>query len=232
MSTISGAADSASSMALAAADAGTRSLMDQTQDRFLTLLVTQLRNQDPLNPMDNAQVTSQIAQLSTVNGINQLNNTLLALSGQMSVSQSMQAAGLIGKEVLVPGSKVSLGSDPSDPARKQATPFGVDLIAPAAKVVITLSDGAGQAVRRLELGPQATPGVLSLDWDGRSDGGTPLGDGAYTVQVAAMDENGAPVPAEALSYGRVASVSYASDGLSLDLGLGGRHSLLDVRKIM
>src|SRR3546814_1667878 len=93
------------------AQAGTNSLMGDTQDRFLTLLVTQLQNQDPLNPMDNAQVTSQIAQLSTVNGINQLNTTLLALSGQMDVSQSMQADGLIGKEVLVPGSKSSLGGE-------------------------------------------------------------------------------------------------------------------------
>src|SRR5690606_32814066 len=89
--------------------AGGASLLSQsgdstaaTQEQFLTLLVTQLQNQDPLNPMDNAEVTSQIAQLSTVNGINQLNNTLLALSGQMDLSQSMQAANLIGKEVLVP----------------------------------------------------------------------------------------------------------------------------------
>src|SRR5690606_7689484 len=104
------------------ANASTQSLMDSTQDRFLTLLVTQLRNQDPLNPMDNAEVTSQIAQLSTVNGINQLNNTLLALSGQMNVSQSMQAANLIGKAVLVPGDKIRLGSDPSDPSVKEATP--------------------------------------------------------------------------------------------------------------
>src|SRR3546814_11805675 len=96
---------------MAAANASTNSLMGDTQDRFLTLLVTQLQNQDPLNPMDNAQVTSQIAQLSTVNGINQLKTTLLALSGQMDVSQSMPAAGLTGKEVLVRGSKISLGGE-------------------------------------------------------------------------------------------------------------------------
>src|SRR5699024_5328398 len=95
------------------ASAQNQDIMDSTQDRFLTLLVTQLRNQDPLSPIDNAQVTSQTAQLSTVNGIKQLNNTLLALSGQMDISQSMQAANLIGKSTLVPGTKVSLGSDPS-----------------------------------------------------------------------------------------------------------------------
>src|SRR3546814_20526300 len=94
--------------------------------------------------MDNAEVTSQIDQLSTVNGITQLNNTLLALTGQMDVSQSMQAANLIGKGVLVPGTKVALGSDPDDPPIKQATPFGVDIISPAPKVVVTITDSRGK----------------------------------------------------------------------------------------
>lgn len=229
MTTVSGTTNEANP--LAAASAGTRSLMGDTEDRFLTLLVTQLRNQDPLNPMDNAEVTSQIAQLSTVNGINQLNNTLLALSGQMDVSQSMQAANLIGKGVLVPGSKVALGSHPDDANLKEATPFGVDLISSAAKVVVTILDSSGKAVRQMELGPQSS-GVIQLDWDGTGDGGTPLSDGAYTVQVAAMDADGKSLPAEALTYGEVSSVAYSSSGLRIDLGLAGDHSLLDIRKIM
>lgn len=229
MTTVSGVTDGAN--ALAAAHSSTQNLMGDTQDRFLTLLVTQLRNQDPLNPMDNAQVTSQIAQLSTVNGINQLNTTLLALSGQMDVSQSMQAANLIGKGVLVPGSKVSLGSNPDDPTLKETTPFGIDLVTPAAKVVVTILDAGGTAVRQIELGPQQS-GVLTLEWDGKGDGGSPVSDGAYKVQVAAMDADGKSVPAEALTYGEVSSVAYSSSGLRIDLGLAGDHSLLDIRKIM
>lgn len=217
--------------ALAHAQASTNSLMGDTQDRFLTLLVTQLRNQDPLNPMDNAEVTSQIAQLSTVNGINQLNSTLLALSGQMDVSQSMQAAGLIGRSVLVPGTKVSLGSLPDDPVVKESTPFGVDLISPAANVVVTILDASGKAVRQIKLGPQGA-GVISVDWDGTGDGGSPLSDGAYNIQVAASDADGKPVPVEPLTYGRVSSVDYSSSGLRINLGLAGDCSLLDVRKIM
>lgn len=219
----------ATAAALAAANANTNSLMGDTQDRFLTLLVTQLQNQDPLNPMDNAQVTSQIAQLSTVNGINQLNNTLLALSGQMDVSQSMQAANLIGKEVLVPGSKVSLGT--AVDGTREAMPFGVDVISPAAKVVATILDASGKAVRQIELGPQGA-GVMSLHWDGNGDGGAPMPDGAYTVQVAAMDADANPVSVEALTYGKVSSVAYSSNGLRMDLGLAGTYSLLDIRKIM
>ncbi len=220
--------------------AGGASLLSQsgdstaaTQEQFLTLLVTQLQNQDPLNPMDNAEVTSQIAQLSTVNGINQLNNTLLALSGQMDLSQSMQAANLIGKEVLVPGEKISLGSSVVDGVTTQvATPFGVDLISDAAKVVVTILDASGKAVRQMELEDPQSAGVLTLQWDGKDDAGLPVGDGAYTVQVAATDAEGQLVASEALTSGRVSSVAYASTGLQLELGLAGTYSLFDIRKIM
>ncbi len=226
----SGTSGSASA-ALATANANTQNLASDTQNQFLSLLVTQLRNQDPLNPMDNAQVTSQIAQLSTVNGINQLNNTLLALSGQMDVSQSMQAANLIGKSVLVPGSKISLGSDPTDPTIKQATPFGVDVISPATDVTATILDASGKAIRQVHLGAQPA-GILSLQWDGMTDGGVAAPDGAYTVQVAATDATGAPVSVQALTSGIVGSVSHASSGVRLDLGLAGTVALSDVRKIM
>lgn len=213
--------------------AGATDLTSTTQTQFLTLLVTQLQNQDPLNPMDNAEVTSQIAQLSTVNGINQLNNTLLALSGQMDMSQSMQAAGLIGKQVLVPGEKVSLGSSVVDGVTvREATPFGVDLISDAAKVTITILDASGKAIRQIELDDPQPAGVLTLQWDGKDDSGLPAGDGAYTVQVAAADAEGKAVAAEALTSGKVSSVAYASTGLQLELGLAGKYSLFDIRKIM
>lgn len=212
-----------------AVSASTKSLMGDTQDRFLTLLVTSLQNQDPMNPMDNAEVTSQIAQLSTVNGIQQLNNTLLALSGQMDVSQSMQAANLIGKNVLVPGTKVSLGSD--EDGNKVATPFGVDLITDASKLTVTILDVNGKAVRQIDMGPQKV-GVHQVDWDGTGDGGSPLPDGKYTIQVTAVGSDGGNVPAEALTHGLVDNVTYAATGLRLGLGLAGEYSLLDVRKIM
>lgn len=213
--------------------AGTDDATAATQSQFLTLLVTQLQNQDPLNPMDNAEVTSQIAQLSTVSGINQLNNTLLALSGQMDMSQSMQAANLIGKEVLVPGGKIALGSTVVDGvATPVTTPFGVDLISPADKMVVTIQDASGKVVRQIELeGPHA-PGVFSMQWDGKDDAGLPMGAGAYLAKVAAMDAEGTPVASEALTSGKVSSVAYASTGLQLELGLAGKYSLLDIRKVM
>ena len=91
------------------ATASTSAVADQ-QDRFLKLLVTQLKNQDPLNPMDNAQMTSQLAQMSTVSGIEKLNATLNSLVDSVGNSQSMQAADMIGKSVLVPGSQLALSN--------------------------------------------------------------------------------------------------------------------------
>jgi len=219
-------------LAFSSANAATQNLANETQERFLTLLVTQLQNQDPLNPMDNAEVTSQIAQLSTVNGITQLNNTLLALSGQIDVSQSMQAAALIGKGVLVPGEKIKLGSDPDDPSIRESTPFGVDLMSGASKIVVTIVDSNGKAVRDIELDPQENAGVLSLDWDGKDNNGMDVPDGAYRIKVKASDAEGEEVAAETLTYGKVGSVAYTAEGLRLDLGLAGPVSLLDIRKVM
>jgi len=225
-----GASPSANGLAFAGAAAAQRT--SDIQDRFMTLLVTQLRNQDPLNPLDNAQVTSQLAQLETVNGITQLNNTLLALSGQMDLSQSMQAANLIGKDVLFPGEKVSLGSSTKDGVTTtEATPFGVDVIAAAAKVTVSVVDSTGKVVRKFELENQ-NPGVVQLAWDGKDDLGSAVNPGAYSLQVSAVDANGGAVAAEPLTYGKVSSVAYASSGLQMDLGLAGVRSLYDIRKIM
>lgn len=214
----------------ALASAQTNSLMGDTQDRFLTLLVTQLQNQDPLNPMDNAEVTSQIAQLSTVNGIQQLNNTLLALSGQMDMSQSLQAAGLIGKDILYPGEKIALGSDP-DTGAKTATTFGIDLMSDAAKTKVSILDSAGKVVRQYELDPMDA-GIYPMTWDGLDSAGAPAPDGAYTVQVSATDADGQPVSADALTSGHINSIAYTSGGLKLNLALGDKISLLDVRQVM
>src|SRR5690606_21027300 len=157
--------------------AATQNLLADTQERFLTLLITQLQNQDPLNPMDNDQITSQVAQLSTVTGINQLNQTLLALSGQLDVSQSMQAASLIGKEVLVPGTDIRVGTGE---AGTQITHFGMELLSHAAGVKVNIMDNAGKVVRTMEF-EHYQAGVHSLEWDGKDDTGLTVPDGRYKV---------------------------------------------------
>ena len=91
-----------------------------------------MKNQDPLNPMQNAELTSQLAQISTVEGITNLKNTLLSIGGQIDVSQSMSAVAMIGKGVLVPGS-VKVGVDAQNPEGRVVTPYGIDLQKDAAR---------------------------------------------------------------------------------------------------
>lgn len=88
----------------------TTSAAEEQQNRFLTLLVTQLKNQDPLNPMDNAQMTTQLAQMSTVTGIEKLNTTLNSLVESLASTQAGEASAMIGKSVMVPGSQLKLSS--------------------------------------------------------------------------------------------------------------------------
>jgi flagellar basal-body rod modification protein FlgD len=218
-------------LGLAQTGANSSSTAQGLQDQFLKLLVTQLQNQDPLNPMQNAELTSQLAQISTVEGITNLKNTMLAISGQIDVSQSMNAVAMIGKGVLIPGSKIKSGVDAANPEARVVTPYGLDLHGDAQKVQIRISDANGAVVRTIETTDQK-PGVYTLSWDGKNDNGIVLEPGAYTVSVLATDADGKKVNAEVLSYGQVKSVAYSTEGLRLDLGLEGQTSMLDVRKVI
>lgn len=192
-------------------------------NRFMTLLVTQMKNQDPLNPLDNAQVTSQLAQLSTVSGIDKLNTTMQTMMENSASAQALQAANLIGHGVLVPGAALTLSGAPSV--------YGISMSGPADDVQLTISDGAGNPVRTLSLGAQPA-GTLAFAWDGRLAGGTLASDGVYQIAVQAR-RGGQPVTAEALSLAQVTSVSAGSSGASLHLaGRAAAVPLSDVRQIL
>jgi flagellar basal-body rod modification protein FlgD len=213
---------SAATGALGASAASAGSGSDSEQ-RFLKLLVTQLNNQDPLNPLDNAQLTSQLAQMSTVSGIEKLNSAFQAMLAQSGSSQVLQSASLIGRTVLVPGSQLALkkGAD---------VPFAIDMPQSAGSVKVTVTNAAGDAVRSFDLGslPQ---GVKTLSWNGLSDTGASVADGSYTVNVVATSGD-AKVAASALTYSSVTSVSQGASGVSLDLASGSKAALGNVRLIL
>lgn len=193
-----------------------------SEQRFLKLLVTQLNNQDPLNPLENAELTSQLAQMSTVSGIEKLNAALAALVGQSSAGQVLQAASMIGHAVLTPGDQLAGAGEPAA--------FAVELPSSAQAVKVVITDAGGQAVRSIDLGP-LPQGLHSEIWDGKNDAGEPVAAGAYRIQVAAA--NGAdPVAATTLVYAQVASVTQGAGGMSLDLASGQSIALADVRKIL
>lgn len=188
---------------------------DAIQNRFLTLLIAQMKNQDPSNPMDNSQLTTQMAQLSTVSGITQLNTTLSTLMGNLNSSQAMQSANMIGHSVLAPGNNIQLTSDTTKAAdgtetTTQKAIFGVQLDSTASSVTVTVKDSSGAVVRTMDLGSQAA-GAVPVIWDGTTDAGTKAADGSYTFTVNAANA-GVAVNATALAFGTVSSVSTASDG--------------------
>jgi flagellar basal-body rod modification protein FlgD len=192
------------------------------QDRFMTLLVTQMKNQDPLNPLDNAQVTSQLAQLSTVTGIDKMNATLQALIGSYQSSQSLQAAGMIGRGVLSPGATLNLTNG-------QAL-YGVELTEPVDKADVTIRNAAGEPVRTIYLDALAA-GTHPLPWDGKDDHGVAVANGDYSFEISAT-RGGEKVDVTALAFGMVASVSTGPEGVKLNVPGVGAVSLADVRQIL
>jgi len=204
------------------AAAATQSTAAAAQDTFMKLLVTQMKNQDPLNPLDNAQVTSQLAQLSTVTGIEKMNTTLQSLIGSYQSSQTLQAAGMIGHGVLAAGSSLNLNN--------AQAPFGIDLTAPASDVKVTIKDASGRAIHSMDLGSQQA-GLLALQWDGTTDSGAAAASGQYSFTVSAT-QGGQNIGASTLSFGQVTSVASSGQGVVLNVPGLGQVNLADIRQIL
>jgi Flagellar hook capping protein len=224
-------ADTATKTASTTSSSGslTSSSADDLQNSFLTLLVAQLKNQDPTNPMDNSQLTSQLAQISTVSGIEKLNTSLGSISGQINSGQSLQASALVGHGVMIPGTTVLAGKNSSGDG-VDTTPFGVELEQAADKVTATITDSSGNVVKTLDIGAQ-TAGVHTFTWDGTSTDGTAVADGAYTVSITASNSS-TQLVAQPLQYALVQGVTLGSDGNKLDLGTYGTTTLDEVRQII
>lgn len=195
---------------------------ENPQDKFLTLLVTQMKNQDPLNPMDNAAVTSQMAQLSTVTGVNQVNATLEGLRGDLQANQTFQASSLIGRAILTTGDKMGLG--------ESGAAFGVSLERAADKVSIEIKDGAGRIVRTLDMG-SGVAGDTPFTWDGKMDDGASAPVGVYSFTVTA-EQAGEKVVSESLSYAMVESISSGRSGVKLNLNNQTAVGMSDIRQII
>lgn len=191
------------------------------QDRFLKLLTTQLKNQDPLNPLDNAQVTSQLAQISAVDGIERLNATLQKMLSNSVDAEAMQAAALVGHRVMVAGSGLTLTDG--------GAAGGVDLKGAADQVILTISDANGIAVRTLSLG-NMDAGTQNFTWDGKTDSGAQAVNGAYSVSVVAK-RGSEKIEASPLQLVGVVSINRSSQGVTLDLGELGLANMNDIKQI-
>lgn len=165
-------------------------------DTFLTLLVTQLKNQDPLNPMDGTQFTSQMAQFSQLEQQQKSNAYLEELLAQRDYGQQALASSYLGKEVLGPGDM--LIKDESTEG------FGYTISETAKTVDIEIVDENGSVVRTIT--GDGTVGSHIAGWDGKDDSGADVADGVFTLRVKAYDADGNSVDSQALTFGKVASV--------------------------
>jgi flagellar basal-body rod modification protein FlgD len=127
----------------------------ENQDRFLKLLVAQMKNQDPMNPMQNAELTTQIAQIQTVTGIDKLNTSIEALGTQFSNSSGMSAVGMVGRSVMLEGNRLLMGAEAAQGA------FGLD--SAADNVTVEIVTAAGTVVDTVQLGA-ASAGKHTFTW--------------------------------------------------------------------
>lgn len=184
------------------------------KEEFLRLLVTQLSNQDPLNPMDGQEFAAQLAQFTSVEQLVNINGTL---EGQQEMygllSQNVNsgvAAGLLGRHVEASGNQVSWsGGDPID--------LGFTLPDNAAEVTVTVKNSAGATVRTMTLDGY-DKGSHTAEWDGRDDDGREVPEGSYTFSVDARDTAGGAVAATPYVGGHVDRVTFGEDGIQLWIG--------------
>lgn len=191
------------------------------QADFLRLMTEQLKNQDPLKPLANAEFLGQLAQFSTVQGIDNMQGSLGAVASVMESDQALRAASLVGREALVEVSTVTL--QPGAPLRGEIT-------APSAgPVSIEIVDSSGAIVRRTSVNAPSS-GPMAWEWDGKDDAGNPSTGGTYTVRASI----GTGDRAEALGVrvaARVDSVSIEPQGLVINLAGLGSHPLSAIRRV-
>lgn len=185
-------------------------------DRFLKLLVTQMQNQDPLNPTDNAQITSQMAQINTVSGISRLNATVESLRSQFMQMQTLQGAALVGRDITVKGDRVDVESGSGSGA--------FELAGTADSVNVEILNAAGRVVDTVKLG--ALPaGRHDFTWAA----GSTVADGAdYRFRIAATAGT-VKVTTTSLMRDEVVAVSTENNALTLETRHSGSVAYADVQ---
>jgi flagellar basal-body rod modification protein FlgD len=182
------------------------------KDAFLQLLVTQLKNQNPLDPQDNSEFVAQLAQFSSLEGITTLNDSVTAISSSYKSSQALQASSLVGRSVVV-----QTGSAYVDTTKSMT---GTAVIpSSVAGATVTITDKDGKAVKTIDLGSQAA-GNATFVWDGTNTAGTKVDPGTYTFKASASIDDTAT---DLVTYlpATVNSVTLSQTGGEMMLNLAG-----------
>lgn len=178
---------------------------------FMNLLVVQLQNQNPLEPMDSSQMAAQMAQLGSLQALTNMNTSIQQMVNYLASTNSMNAAQLIGKTVEATGNNLSIASGVVSKASYQLSNPGT--------ATIKIYDSAGQLVRTIDDGAKDVS-KQQLNWDGKDQNGVKLPDGTYTFQVSAVDNTGQAVTANSWMVGTVNGISFENGVTYLNLGSG------------
>lgn len=191
------------------------------KEDFLRLFTTQLRYQNPINPMDSTEFTSQLAQFSSLEQLFNIGSQLKDLLLYQNSLQNTLTTNLIGKEIKYEGDSIYL---------KDSATISYSLTSPASKVKITIYDSTGNAVREIELNNQSD-GPKSYQWDGMDSTGNKLPEGEYRIKVEAFDPNGNPVEVSTLSSGMVTGMTFENNVTYLIIDDSTKIQLSQVREI-
>ncbi|WP_343154027.1 flagellar hook assembly protein FlgD [Buchnera aphidicola (Aphis aurantii)] len=192
------------------------------QNNFLSLLIAQIKNQDPTDPIKNTELTSQLAQINTATGIERLNNSVGRFSDKINQNQNIQISSLIGHRVMIPSSQIVH-------TKNINTEFGINLISHATSVEIKILDGKGKVlhVNKME---NAEPGIYSFIWNGVDLDNKIIPTGKYNISVTAKNKD-KDIPVETLCEALVNSIITSNRDPIIDLGAMGTTTLSKIRKI-
>ncbi len=180
----------------------------ELQQNFLKMLTTQLKNQDPLNPMESAEMTSQLAQLNMVDGINSMNKAMQALVTQMQMSDFMAQSSTVGRSAMVASNRINFDG-------ANGVVIGANFDTPVSDTLIKITDSTGNQVLNRQVGGSPA-GISNFYWDGLDSFGQALQPGTYYLQIT-----GTNVDKSLVGKAMVASTvtAVARDGNDMKLSL-------------
>jgi flagellar basal-body rod modification protein FlgD len=184
---------------------------------FLTLMLAQLKNQDPTSPVDSNQFLNQLASLSTVQGITQLNTSFGSLSSSLVSSQALQASSLLGHQALVSSKTANLTANGS-------VSGAIEVPQTTSQAVVNISDSSGALVRQINLGAQST-GLANFSWDGKLQDGSQAAAGQYTLSAQFAGATSGATAASTYVNGVVQSVTMGAGQTGLTLNVSGLGSV-------
>jgi flagellar basal-body rod modification protein FlgD len=219
--------DSTSTASTSSSTTSSSSNTTVTKNDFLKLLIAQMKNQDPLNPMDGTQYVSELAQFSSLEELQNMNDNLnTSINANYTLTQSINntlASNLIGKDVKVTSSTVTYSGQSS-------ADIGYTLPSKASDVTLTITNSSGSVVRTMT-GLSTTSGDNKLSWDFTDNNGSTLPEGTYTFAVSATNSSGTSLTTSLFKQGTIDAVNYTSSGTTFTVD-GSDYNLSDVLEIM